>query len=115
MAEGAWRSTLTDCGLTEAEIELICGVLERHEAVTGATMFGSRAKGTASKHSDIDIVLEGIDDELKTEWIATELDDLPLPYQFDVHALALIEHEGLREHIDGVGVQIYSHRSLVAS
>lgn len=70
--------------LESRELQLVCGVLARHPAVTGAILFGSRAKGTARASSDIDIALEGIDDPLQAEAIASELEELPLPYTFDV-------------------------------
>ena len=36
-----------------------------------------------------------------------QLEDLPLPYRFDVHALAAITHAPLLEHISRVGQVIY--------
>lgn len=93
-------------GLSEHDIDLIRQVLARHPAVTGAILFGSRAKGTASPASDVDLALEGIDDQLQAEAIAGELEDLPLPYRFDVKALAAIRHGPLREHILRVGVRL---------
>jgi predicted nucleotidyltransferase len=94
-------------GLTDRELELVRGVLCRHGEITGAVLFGSRAKGTATPSSDVDLVLEGIDDELGAEAIASELDELPLPYRFDVQARAAIRHRPLQEHIARVGVRIY--------
>lgn len=93
--------------LTSRELELIRGVLDRHPEITGAILFGSRAKGTASPGSDIDLALEGIEDPLQAEAIADELEELPLPYRFDVKALAAIRHLPLREHIARVGVKIH--------
>ncbi len=93
--------------LSSRERELIRDVLSRHRAITGAVLFGSRAKGVASASSDIDLALEGIDDPLEAEAVASELDELPLPYRFDVKALAAIEYPPLREHIARVGVRIY--------
>ena len=37
-------------------------------------IFGSQAKGTAKHNSDIDLAIAGIDDELRVETIAMELD-----------------------------------------
>jgi predicted nucleotidyltransferase len=93
--------------LESRELQLICSVLVRHAAVTGAILFGSRAKGTATQSSDIDLALEGIEDQLQAEAIASELDELPLPYTFDVKALSAIRYNPLREHIERVGVRIY--------
>jgi predicted nucleotidyltransferase len=93
--------------LGDRDLALIRSVLARHADVTGAVLFGSRAKGTASSGADVDLALEGIDDPLRAEAIASELDELPLPYRFDVKAASAIESRGLREHIDRVGVRIY--------
>jgi len=93
-------------GLTSGELALIRTVFLRHPEVTGVILFGSRAKGTAKPASDIDLALEGIADQLQAEAIASELDELPLPYRFDVKALTAIQNQHLREHIDRVGVRI---------
>jgi predicted nucleotidyltransferase len=98
---------MASIGLTDREMDLIRGVLKRHGEITGAVIFGSRAKGTASPASDIDLALEGIGDELAAEAIAAELEDLPLPYRFDVKAMAAIQSQALREHIDRIGVKIH--------
>lgn len=94
-------------GLAERELELIRGVLRRHPGVTGAVLFGSRAKGTAQAGSDVDLALLGVQDPLLAEAIASELDELPLPYKFDVKALSAIRHPPLLDHIERVGVRIY--------
>lgn len=94
-------------GLSPVELDLICAVLASHAEITGAILFGSRAKGTAHPASDIDLALEGIDDSLQAEAIAGDLEELPLPYRFDVQALAAIQHRPLLEHIKRVGVRIH--------
>lgn len=97
----------SNTGLTPHELSLIRDVLSKNRAVTGAILFGSRAKGAAEPGSDVDLALEGIEDPLQAEAIAAELEDLPLPYRFDVKALLAIGHQPLREHIERVGVRIY--------
>lgn len=94
-------------GLSEHELEMIRSVLARHGQITGAILFGSRAKGTAEPSSDVDISLLGTNDALLAEEIAAELDELPMPYRFDVNAFDTIRHQPLREHIQRVGVKIY--------
>jgi len=98
-------------GLSERELSLIEGVLAKHPEVTGVILFGSRAKGTHSPSSDIDLALEGIADPLRAESIAGELEELPLPYRFDVKALPAISNEPLREHIARVGIRLFVPRS----
>ena len=101
---------ITPPTLTPQERDLICAILARHPEVTGAILFGSRAKGTAKPASDIDLALEGIKDPVRAQAIASELEALPLPYQFDVKALATIRNRALLDHIMRVGVRIHGSR-----
>lgn len=102
-------------GLTDTERELICGVLRRHPEVTVAKIFGSRAKGNSQPSSDIDLALWGNVSASLVSTIAGELDELPLPYTFDVQAYDAINHPPVREHIDRVGQSFYEHSTEPAS
>ena len=93
--------------LTDPELALVRGIFRRHPRVSTAILFGSRAKGTHSPRSDVDLVVTGDVTALEAETIAGELDELPLPYRFEVQALDRIEHRPLRSHIDRVGICIY--------
>ncbi len=83
-------------------------VLARHPCVESAVLFGSRVKGTARPSSDVDLALAGRVSPLELARIAGELEDLPLPLRFDVHALERLTHEGLLDHIARVGVRVYA-------
>ena len=50
-------------------------------------LFGSRAKGTHTERSDVDLAVAGDVAPLRAEAIAAELDELPLPYRFEVQPL----------------------------
>lgn len=65
-------------GLSEYELELIRYVLKRHKDITRVIIFGSRAKGTYHKNSDIDIAVEGISANLSIEALSLEFEELPL-------------------------------------
>ena len=93
--------------LVTSELELVLSVLRQHPEVVSATLFGSRAKGIHSDRSDVDLALTGSLGALGAEAIAAELDELPLPYRFDVQALAAITHAPLLEQIERVGMVIY--------
>ena len=103
-----WGNT----GLTGRQVELIRGVLQRNPSVRSATLFGSRAKGSARKNSDIDLAIDGISNLLQIEQIATDLDELPLPYQFDLQSLQGISNAALKRHIERVGIELYRNRIL---
>jgi predicted nucleotidyltransferase len=90
--------------LSPAELEAIRSIFRRHPEVTAVKLFGSRAEGNHQPNSDIDLALWGDIDALAAEAIAAELDELPLPYRFDVKAFAAIPLPALREHIERVGI-----------
>ena len=93
--------------LTGRELSLIAGVFRRHPDIASAKLFGSRAKGTNTPRSDVDLAVWGDIDAIRAEGIAAELDELPLPYRFEVKPFALIKLRALREHIERVGIPVY--------
>ncbi len=94
--------------LEDHDVRMIVQVLQRHAEVSAASVFGSRAKGNHTAGSDVDLAVWGDVDELGAEAIAAELDELPLPYRFEVRSFSRIRLEPLREHIERVGIPIYS-------
>ena len=94
-------------GLTDSEQELIHEILNRHFEVTEAKIFGSRAKGDFQPNSDVDLALWGKIPTSTIAAIAGELDELPLPYTFDIQAYDAIRHQPVREHIDRIGRSFY--------
>ncbi len=98
---------MTQPPLQPSELELVRSVLRLHPEVHSATLFGSRAKGTHSERSDVDLALSGNLEALGAAAIAAELEELPLPYRFDVQALNQISLAPLLEHIQRVGIEIY--------
>lgn len=89
--------------LTDRETALISSVLNQHPEVSQVKLFGSRAKGCHTPFSDIDLALWGVE-ALQAESIAAELEELPLPYRFDVKAFESIKQNSLREHIQRRGI-----------
>lgn len=102
---------MKDIGLTSHEIDLLRAVFRRFPAIREVTLYGSRAKGTYRPASDIDLALIGVEDHLQAEAVAYELDELPLPYRFDVKAYHDITYGPLREHSARVGVALYRRDS----
>lgn len=94
-------------GLTPESLESVRLILARHQAVSEAIIFGSRALDRAHPRSDVDLALCGDLQPLDAERIALELDELPVPVRFDVQALNSIRHRELREHISRVGKSLY--------
>ncbi len=95
-------------GLPPATLSTIRQILADFPAVQKAIIYGSRAKGTHRPGSDIDLTLLGDALDLDTLGrISTRLDESPIPYQVDLSIFKLINHAGLREHIERVGQVFY--------
>jgi predicted nucleotidyltransferase len=100
-------------GLEEKTIQQIASVLTRYPQVEKALLYGSRAKGTYKTGSDIDLTLVG-DSTLTLEVlyrIMDDLDDLLLPYSFDLSLFHDIEDPEVVEHIQRVGKLFYERTS----
>lgn len=108
MASSKISGILSKTGLTEAEVDTICSVFRSTPAITRVILFGSRAKGAAKHYSDIDLAIEGPLSERQVAEVAMKLDELPLPYKFDIKSLASIQHLPLKQHIERVGIAIYT-------
>ncbi|WP_045218387.1 nucleotidyltransferase domain-containing protein [Desulfonatronum thioautotrophicum] len=96
-------------GLKESAISELHGVLARHPEVQRAILYGSRAKGTHSTGSDIDLTLVG-DERLNLDVllrIMEEMDELLQPYTLDLSLLASITDPEVLDHIHRVGVVFY--------
>ena len=93
-------------GLTEQELALVRPVCRRVAGNARVILFGSRAMGTHRANSDVDLALDGEVSPLQAERLAAELDDLSLPYRFDVLALRNVTNADLAAHIARVGVNI---------
>lgn len=98
-------------GLNAPALALVREVLERHPEVREACVFGSRAQGRHRPESDVDLALYGELDERLVARIAGELDELPLPYSFDVVSYTGLRHGPLQEHIERVGRRIFQRSS----
>lgn len=93
--------------LKPSELDMVRAIFRLHSEIETVTLFGSRAKGSHTERSDVDLALTGNVEPLRAEAIAAELDELPLPYRFEVQPLAHIRYQPLLDHIRRVGIQIY--------
>ena len=95
-------------GLSQKDFESIRATVGLRPGVDEALLFGSRAMGTHSTGSDIDIALKGrhlgIEDILR---IRAALNDLDLLYSYDVINYNSIGIPELKTHIDRYGITIF--------
>jgi len=96
-------------GLSEKTIEKINSIFSKYRNIDRVFLYGSRAKGNYKNGSDIDLSIESSSINLQLLCkIELELDDLLLPYNIDLSLYGDIENRDLKEHIDRVGVTLYS-------
>ena len=96
-------------GLKDEVVEAICKIFQKYPEVEKGILYGSRAKGNFKPASDIDLTLEGASLDLtilnKISW---ELDDLLLPYTFDLSLYHQLNNPDILDHIQRIGVVFYS-------
>lgn len=94
-------------GLSSKHLDMILSAVRQFPEIDSVKIYGSRAKGTYKPGSDIDLALYGpavsMDTVLKLDAV---LDDLLLPYEFDLSVYSQLVNADLKEHIDRVGIQI---------
>jgi len=99
-------------GLSHETIAQICGVFDSFPEVDAVKIYGSRAKGNYRRGSDIDLTFTGQDIDLKLiNKISCRLDDLLLPYSFDLSIMSHISNQDLINHINRVGMMFYKRRA----
>lgn len=96
-------------GIDATHLKKICAIFKNYPNVRTAVLFGSRAKGTHRDGSDIDIALkgDGITHNDLTR-IEMDYDRLYLPWKLDLVVYNSIDNQALREHVDRVGMEIFS-------
>ncbi len=103
-------------GLTDDTVKKIQLIFSQFREIEKAILYGSRAKGNHKNGSDIDLTLHGAEINLKLlNRLNLALDDLLLPYTFDLSIYHQITNQHLIDHIQRVGKVFYEKNNLVAS
>ena len=104
-------SEIPEYGIPRADLEALISELKNNSNILEIILFGSRAKGTFSNGSDIDIALKGNELSLKDILDATyEVEKLLLPYKLDLVLYDRINEPDLVDHIDRVGISLFRRR-----
>ena len=98
-------------GLKPEVIDKTHKVFGHHPEIHSVIIYGSRAKGTNREGSDIDLTLTGSISFSVLREIEDELDELLLPYSFDLSIYEDLGHEALLDHIRRVGKIFYERRT----
>ena len=96
-------------GLSRDVIHKIKDILAAYPQIDKAILYGSRAKSSYRKNSDIDMTLIGTGLTLANSVypLMDALDDLLLPYEFDISIFEHIDNPALIEHVHDVGKVFY--------
>lgn len=97
-------------GLEERDIKNITDALKELPEIEEVILFGSRAKKTHKKASDVDLAIKGKNISEKTiKRFSSKLnEELPLPYFVDIIHYETIKSNDLLEHIKRVGEVIFN-------
>ena len=101
--------------LPEPDVDLLRRLLRGFPEIDTAIVFGSRAKGNARPGADIDLALKGSEVTDQTVLnLVNALEELPLPYFFDVVAYQDIQNQDLVSHINRVGQVLYRRGETIS-
>ncbi len=89
-------------GLPPQTLAQIQAVLQAFPQIRWLKLYGSRAMGNYRPGSDIDLAFSSPVDY--TAQLAGAFEELPIPYLVDVTHWESLAHDGLRQHIEQVGL-----------
>ncbi len=99
----------TKYGLPKSDVQNVVSILRKNPKIERAILFGSRAKGNFTNGSDVDIALVGenlkLSDILE---ISGQIEQLFLPWKFDLVIYDRIKEKALIDHIDRVGISLFT-------
>jgi len=102
-------------GLPPSSLKQIRSVFASHPEVETVILYGSRAKENFKPGSDVDLTFKGKQTDLRVlNRIDNELDDLLLPWSFDLSIYSQITSPDLIEHIDRAGIVFYQQGATSA-
>lgn len=103
-------------GLKDAHRQIVIDILSTNPRVGRVVLFGSRATGTFTSSSDVDLALFGnaltLDDQAK---LAERINDSSMPQQVDLLLHHRIKNRKLLDHIKRHGVEWFCRRHTIKS
>lgn len=98
-------------GLTQKQFQLMINTISSFNEIEKVLIFGSRAKGNFRSASDVDLTVFGQKISRTTvNRLSSALDDLPLPFMFDVLDYNQLKNESLKEEIDEQGKVFFERK-----
>ena len=83
-------------------------IFDKYPNIKKVILYGSRAKGTNTKRSDIDLVIANSQlDRFTLSNIKSEIEESDIPNLVDIQLLEEIDNQELLDHINRVGKVVY--------
>jgi predicted nucleotidyltransferase len=99
-------------GLKDTNYRAIMDILRGHSRIEKAVLFGSRATGTFSPESDVDICLFGDALTLSDHaGLATAMENLTMAQRVDLHLYRNIKEDALLTHIRCSGKILFDRQA----
>lgn len=94
-------------GLSDSAVKLLKDYFTSQPQIQEVRVYGSRAMGTQEPGSDIDLAIWTTAERNISGHIKSDLDELPLPYLFDVTDYTRVKNVALKAHVDRVGKALF--------
>ena len=95
--------------LPEAIHEELKTIFDNYPTIKKVVLYGSRAIGTNTKRSDIDLVIADSQvDRITLSNIEYEIEESDIPNLVDIQLLEEVDNQELIDHINRVGKVVYS-------
>ncbi|MCX7948507.1 MAG: nucleotidyltransferase domain-containing protein [Treponemataceae bacterium] len=96
-------------GLSQKELLILSAIFEKYKVDGEVILYGSRAKGTYTERSDVDLVIKNssVRDDQLLATLQDEIEESDFPYLVDLQFYEKIQNPALLDHINRRGIVVY--------
>jgi predicted nucleotidyltransferase len=95
-------------GLSDKSLQILLEIFRNYPTISEVKVYGSRAKGSYSERSDLDLVIMGELDRKTLGEVWMEINSSDFPLTVDLQVWKDVKNVNLKEHIRRVGKVFYS-------
>lgn len=96
-------------GLSSRDCDTLFGIFQKYDSVLKVYIYGSRAKGTSHKGSDIDLAIEVDENKNLILKLKEDFEESSLPYFVDLVNLKTLKNQSLLNEIKQSGKPFYTN------
>lgn len=99
---------MNNFGLEEKYSSILTAIFSKYDTINEVKIYGSRAMGTHTQRSDVDLVVcNSTISLLELCKVTSEINDSNFPYTIDFQIFENINNYSLKEHIERAGCCFY--------